>query len=388
MTLTLPSVTHNQVCIFFMIVVSPLVLYISGLHVWSHVRKYHNPVIQRYCIRITLVVPVYLVVAILSLFIPQNGLWVLDMVKAGYEAFALYSFMALMLAFVGGPASLVDLWESEGRYLTGDWMTGTCLHGTIKLDGLFLRRCVQGVIQFVIVRLLIVIIVPILIANDVFIEGKMRFDRGWIYVMLIHNVSLWICLYSLWLFFLSTRHYLRPFSPVLKFGVIKGIIFISFWQLIVLQILIASEVVLTPPGFTRREIMEGWNSFLLIIECLPLAILNFVAFGPKTGQYDQEWGSWRMLVEHGDAKHANHRHAMRQEEGGDSYAPKPVAAFQHAVDAGDVFRHALSTFSNYYGKHRYLALELSQRDAASTSPETPLPASYNSNKNAMPLASP
>ena len=220
--------------------------------------------VQRYCCRISLLTPVYVLCSVLSFFFPLKSLWVLDLVKAGYEAFALYSFMALMLAFVGGPASLVDLWESEDRYITGDWITGTCIHGTIKLDGLFLKRLVQGVIQFVIVRLLIVVTVPILIAREVYVEGKARFDRGWIYVSLnnqkspttqnhlstdilslshvlpqvsfIHNVSLWICLYSLWLFYLSTRHYLRPFSPAIKFGVIKSIIFLSFWQKIVLQV--------------------------------------------------------------------------------------------------------------------------------------------------------
>ena len=77
----------------------------------------------------------------------------------------------------------------------------------------------------------------------------------------IHNVSLWICLYSLWLFYLSTKHYLRPFSPALKFGLIKSIIFISFWQKIVLQVAVASNVVKTPDEYSNREIMDGWNSF-------------------------------------------------------------------------------------------------------------------------------
>ena len=235
--------------------------------------------IQRYCLRIALIVPVYLVEALLSFAVPDKGMWALELVKASYEAFALYSFLALMLAFAGGPASLVDLWESEDRYLRGSWIMGTCMHGTIKLDGLFLKRLVQGVIQFVIVRFLIVITVPILIARGLYEEGKVRFDSGWVYVAFIHNVSLWICLYSLWLFYLSTKHYLRPFSPALKFGLIKSIIFISFWQKIVLQVAVASNVVETPDEYSKREIMDGWNSFLLILECLPIAILNFFAFG-------------------------------------------------------------------------------------------------------------
>lgn len=384
MGVTLPYVLNNQICVFLIIVVSPIVIYVSALHVWTHVRNYRNPVIQRYCIRITLLVPVYLVVALVSLFIPTNTLWIPDLVKAGYEAFALYSFMALMLAFVGGPTTLVDLWETEDRYLTGEWLYGTCLHGTIKLDGTFLRRLVQGVIQFVIVRLLLVITVPILISYEVYTEGKARFDTGWLYVIFIHNVSLWICLYSLWLFFLSTKHYLRPFSPVLKFALIKAVIFISFWQMIVLQFLIASNLVSTPSNYTRREIMDGWNSFLLIIECLPLALMNFIAFSAKNGTYDADYGSWRMLKEHGKFAKPNAFPGYSQgqkEYEDDFYKPKPLAAFSHAVNAHDVFHHAYTTFSEHYGKNRYMALELSQRDAASQQ-TTPLP---NSNPNKMDL---
>ena len=60
--------------------------------------------IQRYCLRIALIVPVYLVEALLSFAVPDKGMWALELVKASYEAFALYSFLALMLAFAGGPA--------------------------------------------------------------------------------------------------------------------------------------------------------------------------------------------------------------------------------------------------------------------------------------------
>lgn len=366
MALVLPFVLHNQVCLFFIIVVSPVVIYISGYHVWTHVRNYRNPVIQRYCIRITLLVPVFLIVALISLFIPEKALWVPDLFKAGYEAFALYSFMALMLAFVGGPTTLVDLWETEDRYLQGEWIHGTCIHGTKKLDGLFLKRLVQGVIQFVIVRLLIVVTVPILISYEVYSEGSANFKTGWIYVIFIHNVSLWICLYSLWLFFLSTKHYLRPFSPVLKFALIKGIIFISFWQKIVLQILIASEVVHTPPAYTKRDIMDGWNNFLVVVECLPLAAMNFVAFSARSCQYDPEWGSYRMLMEHGKLEKPNAFPVYGgQEKDEDFSRPKPLAAFSHAVNAQDVFHHAYTTFSEHYGKYNYMALELSQREVAS-----------------------
>ena len=54
--------------------------------------------------------------------------------------------------------------------------------------------------------------------------------------------------------------------------------------------------------------------------------------------------------------------------------PTPVAALTHAINAADVVQHALTTFSSGYGRRRYLALELSQRDSHNA-PMTPLPES-------------
>lgn len=43
MAVTLPYVLSNQVCVFLIIVFAPIVFYVSGLHVWTHLRNYRNP---------------------------------------------------------------------------------------------------------------------------------------------------------------------------------------------------------------------------------------------------------------------------------------------------------------------------------------------------------
>ena len=263
---TLPQVTHTAATIALMAAVAPVVLAVSLYSVYAHVKDYQNPVIQRYCIRILLIVPVYVVLALCSFATPLENVWILDLMQAGYEAFTIYNFLALMLAFVGGPVQLVDLWESERRYLSGSWKATTCCLGTVRLDGLFLRRVVQSVIQFVIVRLCFAVLVPVMIRLHLYDEGKIRFNRSWVYATVIHNASMGIALYALLLFFLATRHYLRPFSPVLKFVLIKSIIFVSFWQKIALEVFIASKFISPPHGVSRERLLVDWNMFLVIIE--------------------------------------------------------------------------------------------------------------------------
>lgn len=53
---------------------------------------------------------------------------------------------------------------------------------------------------------------------------------GYLYVTIIYNVSVSLALYALFLFYFATRELLSPYSPVLKFFMVKSVIFLSFWQ--------------------------------------------------------------------------------------------------------------------------------------------------------------
>lgn len=53
---------------------------------------------------------------------------------------------------------------------------------------------------------------------------------GYLYVTIIYNISVSLSLYALFLFYFATRELLVPYSPVLKFFMVKSVIFLSFWQ--------------------------------------------------------------------------------------------------------------------------------------------------------------
>ena len=58
-----------------------------------------------------------------------------------------------------------------------------------------------------------------------------------VYVTVIYNTSIFLALYSLVLFYLSARVYLAPFKPLAKFALVKTIIFVTFWQNVLIAIL-------------------------------------------------------------------------------------------------------------------------------------------------------
>ena len=53
---------------------------------------------------------------------------------------------------------------------------------------------------------------------------------GYLYVTIIYNISVSLSLYALFLFYFATRELLSPYRPMLKFFMVKSVIFLSFWQ--------------------------------------------------------------------------------------------------------------------------------------------------------------
>jgi hypothetical protein len=58
-----------------------------------------------------------------------------------YEAWVIYNFMALCMAFVGGPSAVVI--KSDGKLIQPSWILCTCCMKPIAVDGFFLRNCKQ-----------------------------------------------------------------------------------------------------------------------------------------------------------------------------------------------------------------------------------------------------
>ena len=52
----------------------------------------------------------------------------------------------------------------------------------------------------------------------------------YLWITLVYNVTYTLALYALLLFYLGTHDLLAPFKPMLKFLVVKSIVFLTFWQ--------------------------------------------------------------------------------------------------------------------------------------------------------------
>ncbi|XP_053298678.1 transmembrane protein 184A isoform X2 [Pleuronectes platessa] len=267
---------------------------LTGIFVWSaliitfhqiftHLRSYTVPNEQRYIIRILLIVPVYSFDSWLSLlFISNNQYYVyFDSIRDCYEAFVIYSFLSLSFEYLGGESAIMS--EIRGKPIESSCLYGTCCLGGMSYSIGFLRFCKQATLQFCVVKPIMAVIIIVLQAFGKYHDGDFSVTGGYLYITIIYNISVSLSLYALFLFFFATSDLLRPFEPVLKFLTIKSVIFLSFWQGMVLAILERCDVIPNALYIDGEEVgagtvAAGWQNFIICIEMFFAAIALRYAF--------------------------------------------------------------------------------------------------------------
>uniref|UniRef100_A0A8C7PWK5 Transmembrane protein 184a n=1 Tax=Oncorhynchus mykiss TaxID=8022 RepID=A0A8C7PWK5_ONCMY len=267
---------------------------LSGIFVWSallltchqiytHLRSYTVPNEQRYIIRILFIVPIYAFDSWLSLLFISNDQYYVyfDSVRDCYEAFVIYNFLSLSFEYLGGESAIMS--EIRGKSIESSCMYGTCCLGGISYSIGFLRFCKQATLQFCVVKPIMAVITILLQAFGKYHDGDFNVNGGYLYITIIYNISVSLALYALFLFFFATSDLLRPYEPVLKFLTIKSVIFLSFWQGMLLAILERCGVIPNALFIDGQEVgagtvAAGWQNFITCIEMFFAAIALRYAF--------------------------------------------------------------------------------------------------------------
>ncbi|XP_060799070.1 transmembrane protein 184A [Neoarius graeffei] len=267
---------------------------LSGIFVWSallitchqiysHLRSYTVPNEQRYIIRILFIVPIYAFDSWLSLLLISNDQYYVyfDSVRDCYEAFVIYNFLSLSFEYLGGESAIMA--EIRGKPIPSNCIYGTCCLAGMSYSIGFLRFCKQATLQFCVVKPIMAIITIFLQAFGKYHDGDFNVNGGYLYITIIYNVSVSLSLYALFLFYSATSDLLRPFEPVLKFLTIKSVIFLSFWQGMILAILercgvIPEALLIDGHEVGAGTVAAGWQNFITCIEMFFAAIALRYAF--------------------------------------------------------------------------------------------------------------
>lgn len=131
------------------IAMASMTMFISCFQICQHLRNYSEPSFQRYIIRIIFLVPFYSVSSCFALHYRNHSIY-FEVPRDCYEAWVIYNFMCLCMAYIGGPGAVVV--KCDGHVIQPSWILCTCCCKPMPVDGFFLRRCKQGTLQFVILK--------------------------------------------------------------------------------------------------------------------------------------------------------------------------------------------------------------------------------------------
>lgn len=237
---------------------------IAMFNIYKHLRNYNRPEFQKSLIRILFIVPVYAVFSWLSLGFSAKSL-IFESIRDVWEAVVIYEFLKLILAYCGGEsACLLVIMKNPGS-IEHMWPFNYCFP-RLRLDARFMRICKRFTLQFVIIKPIMAIINIIMLEMCMYTNSLYNMSQ-----LIVYNISYSFALYGLVLFYLATHHHpgLMSRKPLLKFMAIKTIIFATYYQGLLVQLV---------PGLDRHY-LEALNNFIFCWEMIVFALVHVWAFG-------------------------------------------------------------------------------------------------------------
>uniref|UniRef100_A0A0G4GFV6 Transmembrane protein 184C n=1 Tax=Chromera velia CCMP2878 TaxID=1169474 RepID=A0A0G4GFV6_9ALVE len=199
-----------------------------------------------------------------------------DFVREAYQAFALYSFLNLMINYLGGERRLFLNLETRGKvphlpplkWCLRPFTPSPKVFGWIRL----------ATLQFAFVMPITAITAVILKFENMFIEEDMRPESPYFVLWAMNNISMIVSMYALVQFYVMTEELLQPFRPLAKFLCIKFVVFFGFWQQIFLFLLLRLGLIPAVDGFSAPIVTTKIHESLLCVEMVLAAIFHTRAF--------------------------------------------------------------------------------------------------------------
>ena len=308
-----------------------LVVLASGYHLSQHLRHMHLPIVQRKIMAVLWMTPLYAMTSWLSLVFTTAEPY-LAIIREFYEAYCVYMFLSFLIAVLGrgdrqavitllelradklsrpdkcrcGPKACKRLWQSCRRRCCCCCMTtkqlseedhptttttttttttpsvdefGNYIGGPdrIKAEAV-LDQCQRYCMQFVLLRPITAI--AWLISNQLIVSTQFLDPKApQLYITIVSNLSIFFALRGLVKFYHATRANLSWCDPWPKFLMLKGVVFLTFWQKMVLSLVVN---VAFPDTFETQEKADEFvlraQNFLICLEMLFCAVAHCFVF--------------------------------------------------------------------------------------------------------------
>ncbi|CAG8700595.1 176_t:CDS:2, partial [Acaulospora morrowiae] len=203
-----------------------------------------------------------------------------------YEAFVIAAFFALLTQYVGDAPE-----EKKEKLRNKHQMRYPFPCGFITYEPtshthlLFVK---WGVLQYVVFAPLITISALITEALGVYCSESMSFHFARVYLSIVKFFSVTLAMYALITFYVTIKSEIDDEKPLYKFACV---IFLTFWQNLILSILADAGVIKPSQYWTSSNISRGLNALIICCEMVLFAFLHVIAF------------DYRRYRDHGQRKH-------------------------------------------------------------------------------------
>lgn len=258
-------------------VASLIATVLSVISILLQAKNYRKPLLQRYVVRILLMVPIYSIASWTSM-ISIKAASFLDPVRDIYEAFTIYTFFQLLINYIGGERSLIIMMHGRAP-VDHLWPMNHILPKVDISDPHTFLAIKRGILQYAWLKPILALAAIIMKATGTYQEGYIGLNSGYLWSGIVYNISVTVSLYSLGLFWVCMNKDLQPFRPVPKFLCIKLIIFASYWQGFFLSILVwLGAIPDNVEGYTQDNLAAAIQDALICIEMPIFAVAHWYAF--------------------------------------------------------------------------------------------------------------
>lgn len=259
---------------------------ISMWHMGSHTRKLNKPTIQRKILAILWMCPIYAVTSSLSLVFPKYSGY-LGIIKDSYEAYIIYQFLSFCISVIGGGDrnKTIDIIAKKADKLTPPFQFFVCCckahyENDRALASAILTQCQAFTMQFIFWKP-VVSIASFLCKKYRYYGPYATTATDWKSIQtvlnVIQNLSIFFAFAGLMKFYHAVDKELEWCRPFPKFLCIKGVVFVTFWQSMVLKIL-AETTDMGGDGDSADSWSEQTQNFLICLEMLLFSIAHFYCF--------------------------------------------------------------------------------------------------------------
>ncbi|CCE61981.1 hypothetical protein TPHA_0B03090 [Tetrapisispora phaffii CBS 4417] len=252
---------------------STIAITISFYDIVRHFQNYRKPLEQRLTIRILLVVPIFSLTCFISIVKPGFAHFVTDPIREVYEAFIIFTFFSLLTLILGGERKIVsELSLEHGTIKQPVFIIGNFLKPLDLSDPEDFLQVKRGILQYVWFK-------PLYCCSLLALETWKSIKARYL-LLFLYNISVTWSLYNLALFWIYFAPNLKKFHPWSKFLCVKLIIFASYWQSVIIELLISVGIMGSSGDGPEERAHFSYicQNTVLCLEMIFFALLHVKAF--------------------------------------------------------------------------------------------------------------